>query len=212
MALPLLSESVNLSLWSDITPQLGVALNEKRFDIIVANDAFTNEERLTRIPLIREPHVLLLRKTAGWDVLIDDLAALARSRAMIRYHPLSYLASQIDGQFHRMNVQLSRRVSVDTSEKLLAMVAAGIGWSIGTPLALLRSRSLVDAICVVRFPGDTFYRKLVMLSRRGELDDLTRRLAATAREVLAGPIMDGIGAMLPGLRDEITIPAPYLAD
>ena len=208
----MLSESVNLSLWSDITPRLGVALNEKRFDIIVANDAFTDDARLTRIPLIREPHVLLLPKIAGWDVPTDDLAALARSRPMVRYHPPSYLASQIDTQFHRMNVQLSRRVSVDTSDKLLAMVAAGIGWSIGTPLALLRSRNLVDVIRVVPFPGETFYRELVMLSRRGELDDLTRRLAATAREVLAGPITDDIGAMLPGLRIDISVPEPYSAE
>ena len=201
----MLSESVNLSLWSDITPRLGVALNEKRFDIIVANDAFTEEVRLTRIPLIREPHVLLLPKIAGWDVPTDDLGALARSRPMVGYNAPSYLAAQIDAQFRRMNVQVSRRVSVDSSDKLLAMVAAGIGWSIGTPLALVRSRSLVDAIRVVPFPGETFYRELVMLSRRGELDDLTRRLAAIAREVLAEPVMDDIGAMLPGLRDDISI-------
>ena len=68
---------------------------------------------------------------------------------MVRYHPESHLAAQIDAQFHRMNVHLSRRVSVDTSDKLLAMVAAGIGWSIGTPLALLRSRNLLDGIRVL---------------------------------------------------------------
>jgi DNA-binding transcriptional LysR family regulator len=131
---------------------------------------------------------------------------------MVRYHAPSYLATQIDAQFHRMNVQLSRRVSVDTSDKLLAMVAAGIGWTIGTPLALLRSRSLADAIRVLPFPGEPFYRELVMVSRRGELDDLTRRLAATAREVLAGPVMDDIHALLPGMRDDVSIPDAYLAE
>lgn len=208
----MLSESVNLSLWSDITPRLRDALNDKRFDIVVANDAFTDEARLTRISLIREPYVLLLPKGAGWDVPTEDLPALARSRPMVRYHPPSHLATQIDARFHRMNVHLSRRVSVDTSDKLVAMVAAGIGWSIGTPLALLRSRHLVDVIRVVPFPGEPFHRELVMLSRRGELDDLTRRLAATAREVLAGPIMDDIGAMLPGLRDNVSISESFFPE
>jgi DNA-binding transcriptional LysR family regulator len=208
----MLSEAINLSLWSDITPRLGEALNDKRFDIVVANDAFTDEARLTRIPLMREPFVLLLPKSGGWDVPTDDLAALARSRPMVRYHPPSHLATQIEAQFHRMNVHLSRRVSVDTSDKLVAMVAAGIGWSIGTPLALLRSRGLVDTIRVVPFPGEPFYRELVMVSRRGELDDLIRRLAATAREVLAGPVIDEIGAMLPGLRTDITIPEPHFPE
>jgi DNA-binding transcriptional LysR family regulator len=208
----MLSEAINLSLWSDITPRLGEALNDKRFDIVVATAAFTDEARLTRIPLMREPFVLLLPKSGGWDVPTDDLAALARSRPMVRYHPPSHLATQIEAQFHRMNVHLSRRVSVDTSDKLVAMVAAGIGWSIGTPLALLRSRGLVDTIRVVPFPVEPFYRELVMVSRRGELDDLIRRLAATAREVLAGPVIDEIGAMLPGLRTDITIPEPHFPE
>jgi DNA-binding transcriptional LysR family regulator len=208
----MLSEAINLSLWSDITPNLRQALNDKRFDIVVANDAFTDEARFTRIALMREPHALLLPRGDGWDVHAGDLAALARSRPMVRYHPASHLATQIDAQFHRMNVHLSRRVSVDTSDKLLAMVAAGIGWSIGTPLALLRSRNFLDNIRVVPFPGQTFHRELVMLSRRGEFDDLTRRLAATAREVLAGPIMDDISSMFPRLRDDVRIPEPYGAE
>jgi DNA-binding transcriptional LysR family regulator len=111
-----------------------------------------------------------------------------------------------------MNVHLSRRVSVDMSDKLLAMVAAGIGWSISTPLSLLRSRSLVDVVRVLPFPGEPFYRELVMLSRRGELDDLTRRLAGATREVLAGPIMDEIGAMVPGMRYDISIPEPHFPE
>jgi len=51
-----------------------------------------------------------------------------------------------------------------------------------------------------------------MLSRRGELDDLTRCLAATAREVLAGPVLDDIRSMLPGLRDDVSIPQPHFPE
>ena len=205
----LLSESLNLSLWSDITNRLREALHDRRFDIVVANDAFTDEERLIRFALLRERYVLLLPKGSDWDVPVDDLSILARSRPMVRYHPESYIATQIDAQLLRMNVHVSRRVSVDTSDKLLAMVAAGVGWSVGTPLALLRSRNLIDAVRVAPFPGDPFHRELVMLSRRGELDDLTQRLAAAAREVLAGPVSDDVGALLPELRDSLTIPEPH---
>jgi DNA-binding transcriptional LysR family regulator len=152
--------------------------------------------------------VLLLPKGAGWEVPVDDLAALARGRPMVRYHPASYIATQIDAQLLRMNVHVSRRVSVDSSDKLLAMVAAGAGWSIGTPLALLRSRDLIDAVRVAPFPGEPFFRELVMLSRRGEFDELAHRLAAAAREVLAGPISDDVARLLPALRDSLTIPEP----
>lgn len=202
----LLSESLNLSLWSDITPKLREALNDRRFDIVVANDAFADEERLTRIPLLRERYVLLLPHGNDWEALANDLPSLARSRPMVRYHPASYIAAQIDAQLLRMNVHVSRRVSVDTSDKLLAMVAAGVGWSIGTPLALLRSRDLVGSVCVVPFPGEPFHRELVMLSRRGEFDELTYRLAAAAREVLAGSVSDDVETLLPGLGNSLAIP------
>lgn len=205
----MLSESLNLALWSESTVRLHEGLIDKRYDIVVANDAFAEETRFTRISLMREPYILVLPRTSDWDVPTDDLQRLARSKPMVRYHPPSYLAAQVDAQLHRMNVEPSRRVSVDTSDKLLAMVAAGIGWAVGTPLALLRSRSVADAVRVTPFPGEPFHRELVMVSRRGELDDLARRLAGTAREVLAGPVMDEILTILPGMRDNIRVPEPY---
>jgi hypothetical protein len=45
-----------------------------------------------------------------------------------------------------------------------------------------------------------------MLSRRGEFDELTRRLATTAREVLCGPIMDELTHLFPALREQIFVP------
>jgi DNA-binding transcriptional LysR family regulator len=208
----MLSEAVNLSLWSEITPRLQQSLGEKRFDIVVANDAFAENARLTRFTLMREPYVLLLPRDTRWDGTTEDLIALARSRPVVRYHAPSSMGSQIDARFHRMNVHLSRQVSVDTTDKLLAMVAAGIGWSITTPLALLRAPNLIGVIRVVAFPGERFHRELFMLSRRGEIDDLTRRLAATAREVLSTLAAEELGALVPALRDEIIVRDPSHPD
>lgn len=202
----MLNEAINLSLWSDITPNLQPALKDRRCDIVVVNDAFDEDASLFRFALIREPYVLLLPRDARWEGSADDLVSLARSLPVVRYHAPSFMASQIDARFHRMNVHLSRRVSVDTTDKLLAMVAAGIGWSVTTPLALLRAPKLAGIVRIVPLPGERFERQLFMLSRRGEIDELTRRLAVTSREVLATLVAEEIAPLVPALRDDISVP------
>jgi len=207
----MLNEAINLSLWSDITPNLEAALSELRFDIVVVNDPLEESANVTRFLLLREPYVLLLPRDARWEGSPDDLVSLARSVPVVRYHPPSFMASRIDARFHRMNVQVSRRVSVDTTDKLLAMVAAGIGWSVSTPLALLRAPSLAGTVRIVPFPGERFDRELFMLSRRGEIDDLTRRLAVTSREVLSALVTEDIAPLMTALRDDIAVPEPSSA-
>jgi len=204
----MLNEAINLSLWSDITPNLEAALSESRYDIVVVNDALDADANLTRFLLLREPYVLLLPRDAHWEGSPDDLVSLARSIPVVRYHPPSFMATRIEARFHRMNVQVSRRVSVDTTDKLLAMVAAGIGWSVSTPLALLRAPGLAGTVRIVPFPGERFDRELFMLSRRGEIDDLTRRLAVTSREVLSTLAAEEIAPLMPALRDDIRVPDP----
>lgn len=202
----MLNEAVNLGLWSDITPNLKAALNDRRYDIVVVNDAFTEDANVTRFNLIREPYVVLIPRDAHWEGSADDIVSLARSLPVVGYHAPSFMASRIEARLHRMGVQVSRRVSVDTTDKLLAMVAAGIGWSVSTPLALLRAPNLAAVLRIVPFPGERFERELFMLSRRGEMDDLTRRLATTSREVLSSLVAEEIAPLVPALRGDITVP------
>ncbi|MES2977351.1 MAG: LysR family transcriptional regulator [Pseudomonadota bacterium] len=201
----MLTESLNLSLWSDVTPRLGKALFEKRADIIVCNDAFSEESNLTRYELLREPYVLLLPPDVPWDVRAPELARLSRAYPMIRYEGVSLMGATIEAQCYRLNVTPTRRVSVDSTEKLIAAVLAGVGWSISTPMSLLRARENYGAIRVVPFPGETFYRSLFMVSRRGELDELVQRLARLSCEVLAGLARGELGRRHPELADQVQV-------
>lgn len=204
----LLDEANNLSLWSDLTPRLGEALLRRRVDIVVANDPFDHEPRLTRLELAREPFVLLLPEDTRWDPDAPDLARLARTIPMIRYQPSSHMATTIDAHCHRLNVAPARRVSVDTTEKLIAMVAAGIGWSSSTPLSLMRALASETRIRVVPFPGEPFDRRLYLLSRHGEHDDMVVRLADLARRALQTVVQRELRAVLPGFADCVRVVPP----
>ena len=201
----MLAEALNLTLWSELTPRLGKAVLEKRADIIVANDAFTEEANLVRFELLREPFVLVLPADVPWDARAPNLQLLSRAYPMIRFESASMMGSLIDAQCHRLNLRPGRRVSVDSTEKLIATVAAGIGWSVSTPISLLRSREYSGAIRVFEFPGERFYRRLFMVSRRGELDELALRLARLSCQVLMGLVDGELRKMLPEIHAQIWV-------
>jgi len=201
----MLEEALNLQLWSDLTPRLGDALLEKRADVVVLNDALEAEPHLTRYELLQEPFVLLLPANMAWDPSAPDLELLARAYPMVRYEAISHLGAQIDSQCRRLHVAPLRRVSVDSTEKLIAAVAAGIGWSIGTPLSLLRSREYSPQIRVVPFPGESFHRRLYMVSRRGEFDELALRLARLAATELEALVSGELRRLLPRIYPHIFV-------
>ncbi len=201
----MLEEALNLTLWSDLTPRLGEALIEKRVDVVVLNDALEAETHLTRYELLREPFVLLLPATMAWDASAPDLGLLSRAYPMVRYEALSHMGAQIDSQCRRLNVSPMRRVSVDSTEKLIAAVAAGVGWSIGTPVSLLRSREYSPQIRVVPFPGESFHRRLYMVSRRGEFDELVMRLARLAVTELEALVSGELRRLLPRIYPDIFV-------
>ncbi len=201
----MLEEALNLTLWSDLTPRLGEALIEKRVDVVVLDDALEAETHLTRYELLREPFVLLLPATMAWDASAPDLGLLSRAYPMVRYEALSHMGAQIDSQCRRLNVSPMRRVSVDSTEKLIAAVAAGVGWSIGTPVSLLRSREYSPQIRVVPFPGESFHRRLYMVSRRGEFDELVMRLARLAVTELEALVSGELRRLLPRIYPDIFV-------
>lgn len=202
----MLSEAQNLALWSDVTPRLGEALLERRVDIIVVNDPFYGEGQLTRHELLREPFVLLLPAEAQWALGKTDLTAMSRIYPMIRFGGVSSAALQIEAQCQRLGIVSLRRVSVDSLDKLVAAVAAGVGWGIGTPMWLMRSPDFKRRIQVLPIPGETLYRHMYMLSRRGEYDDLALRLARRSTVVLRDLLDGELRRLLPALRAQISLP------
>lgn len=201
----MLEEALNLQLWSDLTPRLRDALLEKRADVVVLNDALEAEPHLTRYELLQEPFVLLLPANVAWDPSAPDLDLLSRAYPMVRYEAISHLGAQIDSQCRRLHIAPLRRVSVDSTEKLIAAVAAGIGWSIGTPLSLLRAREYSPQIRVVPFPGESFHRRLYMVSRRGEFDELALRLARLAATELEALVSGELRRLLPRIYPHIFV-------
>lgn len=200
------SEAQNLTLWSDVTPQLGEALLAGRADIIMANDPFLDHAQLVRHDLLREPFVLLLPASAPWAQGKPDLASIARVYPMIRYGGVSAAATQIEAQCHRLGIMSLRRVTVDASSKLVAAVAAGIGWGISTPTWMMRTPDFMRGVQVLPLPGETQYRHLHLLARRGEQDELALRLAEVSTTQLKALVDGDLRRLMPAMHPLISLP------
>jgi DNA-binding transcriptional LysR family regulator len=181
----LLDHAVNLTVWSGLTSNLADAFRERKVEIIIGNDALEGIDGLERHELMSEPYLLLTPAAMATEAADPSLATLARNYPMICYNPHSYLGAQIARQLLRRNIRATRRVSVDTSDSLVALVAAGIGWTTTTPLCLLLGRPYLSRVTVVPFPGSRFLRRLFVVSRSGEYSELAGRLAGKARRLRA---------------------------
>lgn len=197
----LLDHATELTVWSGLTSSLADAFLQRKLDLIIANDALDDIDGLDRFELLSESYLLLAPKETAIEATDACLALLARNLPMIRYRAESFLAGQIERQLHRRGAHPTRRVSVDTSESLVAMVAAGIGWTCTTPLCLLQGRAYLPRINVVPFPEPRFHRRLILVARGGEQGELPRRLAGIASRILdteVAPALAGVDARLGG--------------
>jgi DNA-binding transcriptional LysR family regulator len=203
----LLDHAAGLTVWSGLTANLAGAFLQRKVDMIIANDPLDDVDGLDRHELMAESYLLLAPASIAIEGNDATLAALARNHTMIRYREQSFLAAQIERQLQQRHTHPTRRVSVDTSDSLIAMVAAAIGWTVTTPLCLLQGRSYLDRINVVPFPEPRFFRRLILISRRGEFADLPRRLADIARHILATEVLPELTRIGAWLGDAIAIGA-----
>ena len=91
------------------------------------------------------------------------------------------------------------------SDSLVAMVAAGIGWTATTPLCLLLGRPYLPRVTVMPFPGPRFVRRLYVVSRSGEYSALAGRLARIASDILAGDVRAELKQLIPWFDDQVTL-------
>jgi DNA-binding transcriptional LysR family regulator len=81
---------------------------------------------------------------------------------------------------------------MDSSDSLLAMVAAGLGWAITTPLCVLHGHPNFARVSLAPIPGPQLSREILLTHRLGEYDSLADRVADIALKVLKGQVLPEI--------------------
>lgn len=191
--------------WSGLAPSLGAALVNRDVDLIVTSDPLYDIDGLDRIPLWKEPFVLLLPRKLNFEGTRPTLTRLAATAPLIRYSARSHTGLQIERHLRRLSVAAERRIEVDGSDALLAMVSAGIGWAITTPLCILQGAAHLDGILPVALPAPSFNRTLNLVVRVDTPATLVRQTELAAIAVLRSVCLPRLRTLTPAFTGSIVI-------
>ena len=154
-------------------------------------------------PLFEEPFIAAAPK----GVLSPDaepLEALAEL-PLIQYTERHLMGRQIAAHLARHRLSLPHRFSLDSYHAILAMVAAGTGWTILTPLGYLRAQRFRDEVDVIPLPVPPLSRRIALMARAEILRDMPLRFATRLRPLLASMIVAPTTARYPWLGSDLRV-------
>jgi DNA-binding transcriptional LysR family regulator len=195
--------AVQWSVRSGLSPEHEAALLAREVDIVVAGDVMQDAQGIERHELLREPFVLAVPQS--YEGPSDTLEALSRALDFVRYTKRSFFGRNIEGHLRRLRLEPPHRLEFDTADAVMAMVAAGVGWAITTPLCFLQALAYAERIRCLPLPGPGFGRQLTLFSRADELGQLPARIAAEAAGVLSRDCLPAIAAHAPWMVEAMAI-------
>lgn len=162
--------------------RLHEALADRALDLIVAADGVEPDGQDWREvhPLLAEPFVAVAPR--GMAAVPDE--------PFIQYTARHLMGRQIAAHLGRQNIRLRTRYELDSYRAILAMVAAGEGWTILSPLALLHGSRFREAVEVRPLPGAPLSRSLSLSARAGVLKDIPAQVALRLRAQLAVQVVE----------------------
>lgn len=173
-----------LAVWSGLTMDLGRGLRDRELDLLITSDPMDDIDELERQVVLREPFVALVPAAHPRGTGMTDLAALAASGPLVRYSARSTIGKTIERYLRQQRLDSPHRLEFDASETVVAMVSAGLGWAITTPLCLLQGRADFSRVRALPLPDAGLSRDLYLLTRRGELGEVVGQLLPRIGELL----------------------------
>ncbi len=135
-----------------------------------------------------------------------EASALRHDLPFIRFSRLTGMGQQIERQIMRMKLKIPQSVEVESSYQQMALVAAGLGWTITTPVCLAATMEFLPKIKAEPMRRGRFARQVQVVSRSGELGDIPKRTATLCRQTLRDVTIPPLIATYPWIRDEMRWP------
>ncbi|SDI35364.1 LysR family transcriptional regulator [Aliiruegeria lutimaris] len=178
-------------------------LEARALDVIVAAQLAETEADWTEVhPLMEEPFVAAVpRGLSGGEDLLQRLQKIP----FIHYTQRHLMGRQISVHLEQNRIELSRRFELDSYHAIMAMVAAEAGWTILTPLGYLRARRFRDAVDVLPLPMKPLSRRISLIARSAEIQDMPGRLVERLKPLLQEMIVTPAVERMPWLDGELKL-------
>lgn len=157
-------------------------LTNRALDMVVAADMGAAADWMEVHPLLSEPFLACAPRGA-----VDpegDVLAQIKTLPLILYTPRHHMGRLIADHLAHQNLRLSHRFELDSYNAIMAMVTAGVGWTILTPLALSHAHRFRNRIMILPLPFAPLSRRISLSARRGGLGAMPGTVAARLRPLL----------------------------
>jgi DNA-binding transcriptional LysR family regulator len=175
-------------------------LEARALDMVVAADLGTEQAdgnwREVH-PLMAEPFVAMVPRGMG--------AADLRDMPMIQYTARHHMGRLVAAHLAQQNVRLTHRFELDSYAAIMAMVAAGAGWTILTPLAMGAAERFRAATDVLPLPFAPLERSISLTARAGVLRDMPGLVATRMKGHIAARVVAPALASWPWLAGQLRV-------
>ncbi|NOD64803.1 MULTISPECIES: LysR family transcriptional regulator [unclassified Ruegeria] len=137
-------------------------LRGRHLDLGITTSPNERMRDLQERPLLRDPFVVVLPR--GCDDPLTDVVEGRTTLPFLRFSGNLIIARQIESQMRRLGLTPASNFECSNNQSLMAMVAAGAGWTITTPLLFARAQRFQNRLRLHRFPGKSFSRTLAIVA------------------------------------------------
>ena len=124
---------------------------------------------------------------------------------LIQYTARHVMGRQIAAHLARQNIRPAHRFELDSYRAILAMVAAGQGWTILPPLALHHGTRFQAGVTARPLPFEPLSRRLSLIAREGVLRDVPGQIAGHLRGLIAARVIAPALAEWPWLKGALVL-------
>lgn len=211
---------------SDVTPELAVYLSQqmpdcdflyrtansheiikmlrhRELDLGIVTSPQNVAENLIDWPLLRDPFVVVLPIAA--DSALPDVVAGKTKLPFLQFAGDLLIAGQIEAQLRRLGVHLPNKFECGNNQTLMAMVAAGAGWTITTPLLFARARRFQPQLRMLPFPGKGFARTLSLMASAECSQSVIDLVNHKVRRELSRQVISDTHRGIPWLKEQFTL-------
>lgn len=177
-------------------------LESEQVDIGIASAMDHERVGLIEDVLLRDPFILVMPKDIpGPSHDLGDLQAMQEGLPLLRYSRTQQIGRRIEAQLRRLGARFPQRMEFESTHAILAMVAAGRGWTITTALTFARAQRYHGDLRAVPFPGRAFARTISLVCREELPASIRALLEKSLRGAVQRLVLDPTLARYPWLAD-----------
>ena len=182
--------------------ELAARIGERALDIAICAAPGADPAGSVPHPLVRDPYILAVPRGTP---LGEGLAGLSHL-SFLRRDTDQLMGQQIEAYLTAMNLSPQHRFEMDSNQSISALVASGTGWTITTPLSLLRAGRFAGEIDAHPLPGAPIERRIVLYATDDWTGTIPHQIATLAGELIQTHFLaPGLEAM-PWLAGSFTRP------